>query len=249
MNQPFTNRTTTSIPSELIGPTPRRVHVIGTGARNGIVGLALFAYVAIFSVWTCASAAKQIRQRTALRRDGRVVVGAVAKLREGDSALGPNISYTFPIRGTAFSGWARMPDDLIGTLHQSDHILVRFLPADPAINHPDGWEWSLLFDAKGIYLLGSFSILGSIILAILYAEREFVREGNPTVGTVTSCKRKDRLFFLEYDFSKADGTSIKGSGYSRSPWEIGSNICVLYLPQNPRRSRPYPTPNFRVESS
>jgi len=248
VNQSLTSRTVPSIPSELLGPTPRKVHVIGTGARNRIVGLALFAFVAIFSVLTCADVTKQIRHRTALRRDGRVVVGDVTKQRDGDNTIGPYVEYAFSVHGTAFSGWARMPDDLIGTIRQSDRILVRFLPADPAINHPDAWEWSLLFNAKGIYVLISFSILGSIISAILYAERRFVRGGSPTLGTVTSCKPKERLFFLEYDFSKEDGTSIKGSGYSRIPREVGSTIYVLYLPQNPRRSRPYPTPNFRVES-
>jgi hypothetical protein len=156
---------------------------------------------------------------------------------------------TFSVHGTAFSGRARMPDELIGTIRQSDRIFVRFLPADPAVNHPDAWEWSLLFDAETIYVLVSFSILGSIILAILYAERRFVREGRPTVGTVTSCTFRARLFRLEYDFSKEDGTSIKGRGESRIPREIGSSIYVLYLPQNPRRSRPYPTPNFRVETN
>ena len=141
-----------------------------------------------------------------------------------------------------------MPDDLVGTIRQPDRILVRFLPADPAINHPDAWEWSLLFNAKAIYVSVFFLILGSFILAILYAERRFVREGSPTVATVTSCKLKAGLFILEYDFSAEDGASIKGSGESRIPREIGLNISVLYLPQNPRRSRPYPTPNFRVEA-
>lgn len=248
MNPSFADRAVPVIPRELLGPTPRRVHVIGTGARNGIVGLALLAFAAIFGVWTCANATKQIRHRTALRHDGRVVVGDVTRQRDGDRTSGPFVEYTFSVHGAGFSGWAQMPDDLIGTIRPSDRIFVRFLPADPTINHPDAWEWSLLFDAKGIYVLVSFSILGSIILAILYGERRFVREGSPTVGTVTSCALKERLFRLEYDFSTEDGASIKGSGESRIPREIGSNIYVLYLPQNPRRSRPYPTPNFRVEA-
>jgi len=243
MNQGFADLAVPVIPRELTGSTPRQVRLMGNGVKAVILGAFLLAIATAVGILLCTNAVKQIHRRTALRRDGRVVVGEVT--REGGRRVS-FVEYTFTVRGSAFSGWAQLPDDLLGRIRKSDHIFVRFLPADPAINHPDAWEWSVLFDSVPIVEFAFFLAAGGSFFAILFTERRFVREGRPTVATVTSCKRRERLFFLEYDFSKEDGTSIKGSGESRSPRKIGSNIYVLYLPQSPHRSRPYPTLSFRV---
>jgi hypothetical protein len=221
--------------------------LFGDGVKFGIIAVSLLALVAVSSLWFCADAIKQIKQRAVLQREGREVVGEITRQRSGSRISVPSVSYTFTVNGTAFSGWAQMPQNLVGSLRESDHILVRFLPANPAINHPDAWEWSVLLNLESIVFMIFFAIMGSVVMVILSRERRLASEGMPSVGVVTICAPKDRTFWVKYDFSTEVGRSIKGSGYSSSRQEIGASICVLYLPQNPRRNHPYPLPNFRVE--
>lgn len=143
-----------------------------------------------------------------------------------------------------------MPGSLFRSLRESDHIFIRFLPADPTMNHPEAWDWPILLDPLGSIFLSCFiisiTIIGIAIITYLYRERRLVREGRPSVGVVTTCKPKNRTFWVEYGFRTEDGRSIDGSGYSSDPQENGSSICVLNLPRNPSQSNPYPLPNFYV---
>jgi hypothetical protein len=248
MDPHLTYRAVPVTPRELIGPTPRKAHLFGDGVKFGIIAVSLLALVAVSGLWFCADAIRQIQQRAVLQREGREVVGEITRQRSGSRISVPSVSYTFTVNGTAFSGWAQMPQNLAGSLRESDHILVRFLPANPAINHPDAWAWSVLLNLDWIAVQILFAIIGSVVMVILSRERRLASEGRPSVGVVATCAPKDRTFWVKYDFSTEDGRSIKGSGYCWSRQEIGASICVLYLPQNPRRNRPYPLPNFRVEA-
>jgi hypothetical protein len=145
-----------------------------------------------------------------------------------------------------------MPGSLYGDFQESDRILIRFLPSDPTVNHPDAWDWPLFLEPIDTIIMSSFYIffgaMGCIMLAILYRERKLAREGRPAVAVVSTCARKDRTFRAQYEFRTEDGSSIEDSGYCSIQYEPGAIICVLYLPQNPRRNDPYPLPNFRVSA-
>ena len=148
-------------PRELIGPTPRRVRLFGDGVRIGMISAIFFAGVILMGIWSCI----QIRHRAELQRDGLEVVGRVTGLGSGRGA--GLVKYSFTVNGTAFSGQAPEPENLVGRIGEFDHIRVLFLPENPAINHPEGWEWTVM-DTGWIAVMTIIAIFGSVFMTILW---------------------------------------------------------------------------------
>jgi hypothetical protein len=201
-------------------------------------------WIPFVAVWICL----KVQDRIALGRDGRIVAGLITMIW---TTRAPNewVKYTFTVDGVTLSGKAQIPKELKGRLRESDTILVRFLPANPEINHPDGWEWSVYSYSIIFCLMVITSAISISIMVILLRERRLVRKGVITLGVVTSCKQnKHAIPRIEYEFSTEDGRSFVGSGDSIITEQKGASILVIYLPQNPRRNVPYPPLNYAVEA-
>ena len=246
MNLQSSNHGTPTVPRELAGPLPRKVEMDSTDARF------LFAVVLIFLVggaiscgWYTFNSIKQAHQRTALRSDGRKVVGEVTGLSLGRGGK-EFVKYSFTFEGKKFLGKARIPGNSGIVLHQQDQILIRFLPLDPAVNHPYAWEWSALMNLDSIGFQLFCAVIIGIALIFLRRERRLAREGKAVPGVVTSCTRKDRQFRVDYDFRTEDGILMTGGSGCKDFYETGTHIWILYLPQRPRRNRSYPLPDYRI---
>jgi hypothetical protein len=80
-----------------------------------------------------------------------------------------------------------------------------------------------------------------VVLAMLLRKQvRLLTEGRPAPGIVTGWRRTKGGTVLRYEFVLLNGATAKGRGKSRRPPAIGSPICVLYDPENPRRNAPYP---------
>jgi hypothetical protein len=246
MNPQSSNAETPMIPAELTGPLPRKVEMDSTDARF------LFAVVLIFLVggtiacgWYAFGSIKQAHQRAALHSDGRVVVGDVVGLSLGRGGK-EFVEYSFTFRGADFIGKARVPDHSGIVLHERDHILIRFLPSDATVNHPDAWEWSAFMGLDSIGFLIFCAIMVCVALIVLHRERRLAREGKAALGVVTRCTPKDRQFRVDYDFRTEEGIPMAGGCDCKDSHETGSCIWILYLPQRPQRNRAYPLSDYRV---
>jgi hypothetical protein len=91
-----------------------------------------------------------------------------------------------------------------------------------------------------------FLVSGIWFICVLRRDRQLVAEGVPTAGVVRKCSfRGGGVWRAKHEFRTEDGRVAGGSCYSNRP-EIGSSVCVLYLPQNPRRNKMYPVLTYRV---
>jgi len=149
----------------------------------------------------------------------------------------PKVEYSFAVNGVRYGGNARLPNCLVR--NKSDPIAIRFLPSDPSINHPDGWEWSPI---EGFYGVPYYAIgLGATIWGLAYSlrERKLVRWGKPAERTVTNCISKDRWYEVEYEFRAEDGEYASGTSDCAESYEAGQNIWIVYLPKRPGRNYAY----------
>ena len=239
MNSDSTNREAQAIPQELIGPVPREVGLSGKGITLWIIAALLLALIPLFAIWFCL----QLQNRTALRRDGRVVTGEVTRIWT-TRAPNESVRYTFTVDDEAYSGKADIPVNFVRRFRESDNILVRYLPANPRINHPDAWEWSVN-SYWGLYCFMIFAVMMSnTIITILLRERRLVCEGVIAIGAVTRSKQDKDAIRIEYKFRTEDGRLFVGTGVSSITEIINANILVLYLPQNPKRNSPYSMLNY-----
>ena len=58
--------------------------------------------------------------------------------------------------------------------------------------------------------------------------------------------RKSKSIVLLYEFQLLDGTNVKGRSDVRKVPAEGTALCVLYLPDNPRRNALYPLSLVRL---
>lgn len=238
---------TTSIPIELTGASPRRLRLSGNGILMAFASAIMLALTASFAIWDGRDRAQQLEHRAALRHGAREVVGEITRLWSPGRSHKTRVGYTFVVNGISFAGEAQVPKQLAPTLRKSEAIAIRFLPADPAINHPAAWEWSALldWDSLGTFVVGL--ALGLFPIWALRPERRLVAKGLPAVGEITKCVPAGRGgFSVNFDFHTEDGSVTKGSGWSQGRREIGERVCVLYLPENPKRNLSYPALNYRV---
>jgi hypothetical protein len=159
----------------------------------------------------------------------------------------PGLDIPSLLTGEVLRGEAGVPDQLYLSLVKSKSLPILYLPADPTANHPAAWEWPALSDSGSFVAPFILAIPAVMLLQSLRAGRRLVAVGLPVVGVVTRCSPERRGgFSVTYDFQSQDGGITKGSGWSRTRLEAGTNIWVLYLQRNPPRNEPYPSLNYVV---
>ncbi len=188
-------------------------------------------------------AAQEMTRMVALRRGSRETTGVVA--REWKKSSTDTASYTFAAGGVALAGECSMP--FLSRLREGDPLPIRFLPSDPAINHPVAWDGP----GSGLLIVCVFSAvfpaLGIWLVIQLRRDRRLLAEGVPAAGVIV--KRSGGLiggWATEYRFRTEDGRVAEGRGVFSDRQEIGSTVCVLYLPQDPRRYKPCAGLSYRL---
>jgi len=245
MDRDFSSIDLASIPRELTGPLPRKVRLSKNGNRMAIAAVVMFALGIVLTLWIGVDRVQHLLHRAALRRDGRTTVGQIRRVWSSSRSMKTRVSYTFAVNGVLFVGDELVPHHLAVGLEDSDPLAIRYLPSNPAVNHPAAWEWSVDSDTFVVPILCTGLVL--FLFTALHLERRLVVKGLPAVGEITKCAPAKRGgFSVNFDFRTEDGSVTKGSGWSSGRREIGERVCVLYLPENPKRNLSYPALNYCV---
>lgn len=238
-----------AIPSELAGSLPRKVRLnLGGDGRFALILVCCFFIPGLILLgWKGHDDIKQFQQRTILRDHARQVVGEVTGF--SFARYSPmSVNYRFTVNGVAYSGEAMEPRSPgPGTsFNRGDDILIRFLPSNPAINHPDAWEWSAV--TGWYFIVGEVFLtsLGGLVLVLLLRDRRLARLGKAAAGIVIGCSRDDRWFRVEYEFRTEGGVLMKGHDDFKDEYGAGARIWILYLPQKPRRHHRYPLSTYTI---
>ena len=238
---------TETIPGELMGRVPRNVRLSSNCRVQFTIGTMLLAVGASIAILSIVRNVHQKQHMAELRLGGNETDASITSLGpEGRSNI-ETVRYDFNANGTIFTGKSVVPNQMNSGLHASGSLPIRYLPADPTINHPAAWEWSpqwgILFGSMMYVAGGLFSFL------FTHGQRRIVREGTPAVASITSCSSstgRSIWFAVKYEFRTEDGTVTQGRGRYENALDVGTQICVLYLPLNPQRSLPYGSANYRA---
>ncbi|HZP07584.1 MAG TPA: hypothetical protein VFB43_21985 [Terracidiphilus sp.] len=236
-----------TIPPELIGATPRNVRITGNGILNACMSaLFLAAAVGLF-YWLGNQGIRTMQKRAALRANSLVATGVVTELTYiGTRSHTPHARYTFAVDGTSYMGESNVPSRLQSSFQQFRQVPIRYLPTNPAINHPADWEdstssaWAPLL--VPIILVPS----GILMLSTQRRQKKLLTEGTPGAGVVTACTRVKGGYNLKYEFTTAGGQSIAGRSSRSNSQEVGASVCILYMPQQPDRNVLYPSDYYRI---
>lgn len=232
------------LPAELMGRIPRRVRLTGTGWLN-VFAATLFSLLGfVFAAQIVKAVILDTATQNELRQGGRESSGVITGKWTGGRSLAPSVSYAFSVDGTIFNGKAKVPRDIWDSLHQDDSLPIRYLPANPNINHPAGWEDSVNSLLGAIFFPAFLVFFGLMFVRRFPIQRRIAREGIAVRGCVSEREWKGPSKgqrYVDYTFRNASNDEVEiGSCPYDFPPKAGSNVWVLYLPTNPRRSEIYP---------
>lgn len=240
-----------TIPSELMGLLPRRVRLSGNCLLQVTIATTLLMVGVALALLRGLDYVHQTQHKAALREASAVIgnseaIGTIDQLSSYRNSH--SVRYSFIAdNGAIYTGKSEVPDQFYASLQTSGSLPIRYLPADPTVNHPAAWEWtphwSWFFGPMIFVVAGLFSLLQ------VRTQRRLVIEGVPAVAVITKCSSgtgRSIWFAVTYEFRTEDGEVTEGSGRSENRQDIGTKICVLYLPENPKRSLPYASANYRA---
>lgn len=236
MNPEMNSEGESIIPRELLGQLPRRTRLEGGIQWVVVVTILLVITVAII-LWASMNAVQLMRTRTALRHESSEAVGVVEEVSRS------RVYYSFTVNERSFKGDASRQGS---KLRDSDLLPIRYLPTNPAINHPAAWEEPTVLVWIPFWVPALLVLILLVVLIRMRICRRLLTEGMPAVAVVTKCSRGGRgIFYVDYEFRTEGGTVMTGN-CNDCREEIGASFCVLYLPQNPRRNMRYPSSDYRV---
>jgi len=197
-------------------------------------------------------ARRENQDRVQLEQAGVLAEATITRVwRDGSKEHTPRVSYRFEANGEGFAGRSDAPSGVWRTLKVGDRLRVRYLPADPAINHPADWRMSVTPQWLPLLIPAIFLGLAAMFGSLIRRQWRLLMEGRPAAGVVVKARRRDKQVVLTYEFRVLSGAVQKGRGssHSRSVLGEGSVVCVLYDPENPRRSGIYPFQLVRLEGA
>lgn len=231
-----------SIPAELNTSPPREVRYRAVG----ILAIAAALAVAIGSVVLAWYLSNQSAERTAtaqlLAAQGTETTGTVTRLwRSGGRNTSFLVGYEFEAAGRVFHGEARAPRPFWERLREGQRIGVRYVPADPLTSVPAGVEPAATPAWVPVFV--PLMSVGSAVFLVfkLRRLRALLEDGRAAPGVITRSRRIKHGRHVRYDFLLPDGSTATGSGTVRhGNTDPGAVITIVYDPENPRRSAPYP---------
>jgi hypothetical protein len=237
-------------PAELSG-SMREVRLTGAGKALLVIAVLVALGGIAAGLFLTRLASSQNRWWRTLDTQGVDVRGSIVRLwREPSGGNGDTrgmVAYEFPLQGRMMSGQSPADNPVWRSLSEGGPIDVRAVPADPAINHPVAWRENTLPQWFGLPVALGLFVPAGLLRSIVERQSGLLSAGRPVPAVVTRHIRDKGGQAFSYEFPVMGGAMQKGrGGPSRTPPAIGSTVCVLYDPDNPRRNAAYPMPLVRL---
>jgi hypothetical protein len=164
-----------------------------------IGGVVMLVLAVSYAVSTGVDTARQIQSRTALRGNGNIVRGWKEQLSPGGRGRDEKLKYSFSVDGQNYTGETRVPIGHLNAVAYSDRLQIRYLPADPNVNHPADWEWTPEW-VQIVFIPLMFG-MGLFLMAAVLIERQVVANGTPVNASITECSSNGKGGFrVKYEF-------------------------------------------------
>ncbi len=231
-------------PRELTRALPRETRLSGRGMFNVILSVVFMVAALFLGLWLKNQTAQQTSHTQQLRSQGQEARAEISKLWQSKSTH--MVGYAFSANGMRIHGQAEVPDKVWPTIQKAGFLPVRYLPSDPSVNHPAAWDQESLPDWFPVMIPVLWAVGSGILLFNLRRQRTVATEGVPAAGVIVKCTRIKGGWAARYQFRTPDGAVAKGRDRVWHRVEPGSTVCVLYLPDNPRRNNLYPVCLYTV---
>jgi len=237
------------IPPDGLGYTRMRpVRLTAAGIALVVVAVLMLLGAIAAGIGLGIASGRESRQHRLMREQGVVADGEITRLwRARDEDKTPHVAYIFEFQEHEYEGSASAPLRAWKSLAVGSRLPVRFLPADPRSNRPESWLDRPLSPWIPCLVSAFLAGLSGLVTLPLRMQARLLAEGRPARGVVTAHRKTKDGTVVRYEFAQLSGAMAKGrSGPRKGVPAVGESICVLYNPEEPRRSAPYPLTLVRL---
>jgi hypothetical protein len=236
-------------PAGLHRSSPRQVNLSPRGKLLAAVIIALIAGGVGVAVGLGRIAARDARDEGRLAAEGVVTKAVVTRLwRARDKSQQSWMQYQFAADGTSHEANVRVPLQMWRELRPGADVAVRYVPSNPHINHPTAFKMSGMPGWVSFMVACVTSVVALFRVLAVSRQRRMLMEGRPAPGRVIKHGKvrrgphgQNQGQQYHYEFRLVSGGIARGrGGPDKHPPEVGSLICVLYDPDDPKRNLPYP---------
>lgn len=221
---------------------PRPVGLTGGGKAVLALTVALFVGALGAGIVLEITGAREAEEQRLLREQGADTEGRVTRVwRSRNDSKQPWVAYRFTAQGRTYERQAKATLQVWRNLRAGSELPVRYLPSNPVLNHPRGWQQKAMPVWIPYLVAAALIAFGWLATQAIRSQRWLLAHGRPAPALVTRHTETQHGKTIYYEFPLLSGAIAKGqSGPSSKPPTPGSTICVFYDPDNPRKNAPYP---------
>jgi hypothetical protein len=241
-------------PPELARSRPRDVRLTTNGRLLLALAWLLAAAAIAAGVGLYIEARKDAVAEAALTQRGVVTSATVDRVwRDKGDGKAAYAAFHFDASGTRVTGQSRMQVSRWQSLRTGSVVPLRYLPDDPRTFVIDGARRNRVPMAVPYLVGGLLAIAAFLSAAGVRRQRRLLMEGRAAPAVVTEVRKHHSGHgashrVMSYEFPLLGGGLATGKAYAISKsTEVGATICVVYDPDVPRRSRPYPLSMVKVD--
>jgi hypothetical protein len=242
-------------PRELARSRPRDVRLTTNGRFLLGVAWLLAAAAIVATLGLQAEARKDAIAAATMEEHGVVTSATIDRLWRGKGdGKPPYVAFHFDAGGTRITGQSRMQLSRWRSLSVGAALPVRYLPDDPRTFLVDGARRNRLPMAVPYGIGGLIAMGGLLCAAGLRGQRRLLMEGRPAPAVVTKVAKHHSTHgathrVMTYEFPLLGGGVATGKAHAiNKSTDVGATICIVYDPDVPTRSRPYPFSLVKVDA-
>jgi hypothetical protein len=241
-------RSSSPLPAELVGATPRDVRLKACGMLVAILAVVS----AIGGLWGGVELYRRARlseryvalfKSEAVPTQARIVR---ARGRGEPNHHAVTIDYEYVVNNTPYKGRATVRGDALDRYDAGSMTDVAYLASHPAASWLLGTTPSRdkIWPAYIVPVAGL--TLALVLVARIRRQSALLRDGRPAMATITSVKKRisdqDKHWRVEYQWTLLSGATrtARYNHHKRRVPEIGSLIPIVYDRDDPKRCRKYP---------
>ena len=180
------------------------------------------------------TARRQAKDQRLLQEQGVNTDARITRVwRSGDKNQQHLVSYRFTVQEREYVARKGVPPRIWQDLRAGSSLPVRFLPSNPKVNHPTGWDDTPMRPWVAYLVSGELVAIALVLTILLRKQMRLLTEGRPAPGIVTGQRRTKDGTVIRYDFTLLNGATAKGRGQSRRPPAIGSSDLRALRPRKP----------------
>src|SRR5205085_4416131 len=108
--------------------------------------------------------------------------------RTGGEENTPRVRYRFEVQGRELVASHSVPKAIWDTLEAGSVISVRYVPADPSINHPAEWNVRVTPWFVSVLVVAMFLLMAGLVTLLIRRQWRLLAAGRPAPGIGTGHK-------------------------------------------------------------